>query len=75
MTTPPLLTVTAPIDLVPVALLKVNVPVTFVVVTVNDVANEFKVSVPAVTVSVPTVVVVVVFAKVAPRASFNSRVP
>ena len=46
-----------------------------VLVTVNPVVNEFKVSVPAVTVSVPTVVVVVVFANVAPFASFNLRFP
>ena len=56
-TIPPVFTVTAPINLVPVALLKVNVPVTLVVVTDNEVVNAFKVNVPAVTVNVPIVVV------------------
>jgi hypothetical protein len=64
-----------PIVLVPVALLKTRVPLTFVVVTDKEVANEFNVNVPAVTVSVPTVVVVEVLAKVAPLASFSSSVP
>ena len=75
LTLPPVYTVTAPIVLVPVALLKASVPLTFVVVTVRPVVNEFKVSIPEVTVSVPTVVVAAVFAKVAPFASFNSSVP
>ena len=70
-----MLTVTAPIDLVPVALLKVTVPLTFVVETANAVLNELSIIVPAVMVRVPIVVVPVPVMVPPLVASFKIRVP